>query len=348
MAGSPSTLDDPDAFTGILSSAMSVSVIGVDQLDLAAVELAEGRLVAIPTETVYGLGADASSGAAVKGIFAAKGRPDNHPLIVHVHDSQAVEAIAESLSDSFYRLAEAFWPGPLTVIVRRRLVANDDRPVVAPETVGGRPTIAVRVPDHPVTLDLLARFAEVGSGLIAAPSANRFGSISPTTAAHVVDDELPGLGLVVDGGPCRVGVESTIVDLTGPKPELLRPGGISTVELEAVIGPVADGRLGDARASGMLESHYAPNTSVELVEAVEEDDLASVLTAEAKIGVVAPFACRHEPHWEMPTDAGEYAARLYSVLRSADLAGVERIVVVPPRSGSLLDAVLDRLTKAAA
>ncbi len=327
---------------------MTARIVGVDQLDDAVAELVDGGMVAIPTETVYGLAADASSSDAVGKIFTAKGRPVDHPLIVHGHHRDAIAAIVESPPDSFSQLADAFWPGPLTVVLHRRMNANDGGSLVVPEAIGGRSTVAVRVPDHPITLDLLERFAAVGSGLVAAPSANRFGSISPTTADHVINDKLPGLRVVVDGGPSRVGVESTIVDLTGPQPELLRPGGISTVELEAVIGPIVDGRQGESRASGMLASHYAPDTPVRLINADTERDLESVIDPDLAIGIVAPFPCQRSPHWLMPADAAGYAARLYSVLRAADLSGVEQLVVVPPRSGPLLDAVLDRLTKAAA
>ncbi len=327
---------------------MTVTVVGGDELDVAVAELVAGGLVAIPTETVYGLGADAASAEAVGKIFAAKGRPADHPLIVHVHDAAAAAAVAEGLDERFLRLAEAFWPGPLTVVVRRRSGSAAVDGVVAAETVGGRPTVGLRVPDHPLTLELLERFARVGSGLVAAPSANRFGSISPTTAAHVIDDALPGLSVVVDGGASRVGVESTIVDLTGATPELLRPGGISMVELESVIGKVVDGRGGESRAPGMLASHYAPETPVRLVQAAHAGELLPLIEAETKIGVIAPFAIDHEPHWQLPADATGYAARLYGTLRSADMAGMEELLVVPPTSGQLLEAVLDRLAKASA
>lgn len=328
--------------------AMSATVVDADRLDLAVAELLAGGLVAIPTETVYGLGADAASATAVGKIFAAKGRPADHPLIVHVHNAMVAASVADGLDERFHSLAEAFWPGPLTIVVERRVGGPTPTGLVASETVGGRPTVGLRVPDHPLTLELLERFAAVGSGLVAAPSANRFGSISPTTAAHVVDDDLSGVGVVIDGGASRVGVESTIIDLTGSTPEILRPGGISRVELESVIGRVVDGRSGESRAPGMLASHYAPETPVRLVQAGNADRVLSAIRAETKTGVIAPFAVDHEPHWQLPPDATGYAARLYSTLRSADMAGVEELLVVPPVSGRLRDAVLDRLTKAAA
>ncbi len=301
--------------------------------------LERGRLVAFPTETVYGLGADASSAEAVERIFAAKGRPRGHPLIVHVADAAGAEALGCPLGAVGRRLADAFWPGPLTLIVERG-------PGVVPEATGGRDTVGLRVPDHPLTLALLRAF---GRG-VAGPSANRFGSVSPTTAAHVVDDLGSAVDLVLDGGPSRVGVESTIVDLTGPEPTLLRPGGIAVVEIEAAIGgPVVDGRRGPARASGMLASHYAPAVPVELIEAdAVEEAVERAASAGLRVGLVAPFDHRHRPGWRLPADAGGYAAALYATLREADGSGLDRLLVVPPETGGLRDAVLDRLAKAAA
>ena len=208
--------------------------------------------------------------------------------------------------------------------------------------------MGLRVPDHPLTLALLRRF---GRG-IAGPSANRFGSVSPTTAAHVVDDLGPAVDVVLDGGPCRVGLESTIVDTTGPQPVLLRPGGISTVEIEAVLGhSLLDDRGGPARASGMLVSHYAPAVPVELVEADQvEAALEREIAAGRMVGLVAPFVATGAagPSWHLPADATGYGARLYATLRDADRAGLDHLLVVPPERGDLLDAVVDRLAKAAA
>ncbi len=194
---------------------------------------------------------------------------------------------------------------------------------------------------------------QVFGGGVAGPSANRFGRVSPTTAAHVVADLDGRVSVVLDGGPTAVGVESTIVDLVGPVPLLLRPGGVPVAELEAVLGePVPDGRAGEARASGMLASHYAPRASVVLVEPA---DLAPALAAARAergqagvVGVIAPLAVGHQPSWVLPDEAAGYARRLYAALRAADAAGVDHLVVVPPSHGPLVDAVLDRLTKAAA
>lgn len=311
-------------------------ILGPDDIEIAVDALDRGELVAFPTETVYGLGADASSPAAVDRIFEAKGRPRGHPLIVHVADASGLERLGRTVSDDARSLAAAFWPGPLTVIVGRG-------PGVAPEATGGRDTVGLRVPDHPVALALLQAF---GRG-VAGPSANRFGSVSPTTAAHVVEDLGDLVDYVIDGGPCRVGVESTIVDTTGPEPTLLRPGGISAVEIEAVLGrPIADGRTGPSRAPGMMVSHYAPAVSVELVEPAELR--RALIDAESRVGVIAPVEGNGRPWWTLPDDAAGYGARLYATLREADRADLCRLLVVPPTRGELRDAVLDRLRKAAA
>ncbi len=322
----------------------------------AAVALAEGRLVAFPTETVYGLGADATSAEAAAHIFRVKGRPADHPLIVHTASAEGLDRFAVDVPDGAHRLARAFWPGPLTIIVNRRVELTDAGPPVADETVGGRGTVGLRVPDHPVALELLAEFAAIGSGAVAAPSANRFGAVSPTTADHVVDDlshlpaELLDLVGVIDGGACPVGVESTIVDLAGPRPQLLRPGGISVVELAAVLGEdVIDGRGGERRASGMLAAHYAPRAEVRLVPAAELDAVLDGLASDvgADTGVIAPFAVHHRPSWRLPADAAGYARGIYSALREADRHGVSRLLVVAPSRGSMVEAVVDRLSKAA-
>lgn len=323
----------------------------------AAVALAEGELVAFPTETVYGLGADATNPDAVNHVFRVKGRPPDHPLIVHTASAEGLDRFAIDVPEVAHRLARAFWPGPLTIIVHRRVEETEAGPPVADETVGGRGTVGLRVPDHPVALELLTEFAAIGSGAVAAPSANRFGAVSPTTADHVVEDlgrlapELVDRVAVIDGGPCPVGVESTIIDLTGSRPELLRPGGISIVELAAVLGEeVVDGRGGERRASGMLASHYAPRAEVRLVPAAELAAVVKSLAPDVRIdtGVIAPFAVEHRPSWHLPADAAGYARRIYSALRDADRAGLRRLLVVAPSRGSMVEAVVDRLSKAAA
>lgn len=308
----------------------------------AAELLAAGCTVAIPTETVYGLAADAADDAAVAKIFAAKGRPAGHPLIVHVESFEAVGDWADVSDPRVALLADQFWPGPLTLILPRT-----DR--VSLLVVGDRQTVGVRVPDHPVARAVLEAFAQVGSGGVAAPSANRFGHVSPTTASHVLDDLDGRIDAVIDGGDSRVGVESTIVELVaGQVPTLLRPGGVSIGEIEDALGEsVVDGRSGESRAAGMLASHYAPSASVAVVaslEGVHVDEYVAV------VGPVDAQAVGGSPAvvLELSAEAGAFAAALYTSLRAADALGVKRIVVVPPTHGSLLGAVLDRLQKAAA
>lgn len=314
-------------------------------IEEAASVLRRGGLVAFPTETVYGLGADAANASAVRRIFEVKGRPAGHPLIVHLAGAGRVRSWARldrvqaAMVD---RLAEAFWPGPLTIVVPR----SD---LVASETVGGRDTIGLRVPDHPVALDLLDCFG----GGIAAPSANRFGRVSPTTAEHVRNDLGDSVDLIIDGGPTEVGVESTIVELVSDRPVLLRPGGVSRSQLSATLGvDVADDRAGEARASGMLRSHYAPQALVEVVAATDLADRLHTLAADADegqaVGVIAPIDIDHAPSWLLPADSEGYARRLYASLRAADRCGVAHLLIVPPSDGELSDAVLDRLAKAAA
>ncbi|MGF1596479.1 MAG: L-threonylcarbamoyladenylate synthase [Acidimicrobiales bacterium] len=320
-------------------SAAAATVVTTD-VDVAARALAEGRLVAFPTETVYGLGADATDPAAVGRIFETKGRPRGHPLIVHLASTAGLDRWVDAAPPAtahLRRLAEAFWPGPLTVVVAR----SD---LVAAETVGGRPTVGLRVPDHPVATELLRRFG----GGVAAPSANRFGKVSPTTAAHVVDDLDGMVDIVLDGGPTRVGIESTIVEVAD-EVTLLRPGAVTADELSAVLGlRVVDGTGGVSRAPGMLRSHYAPEAAVELVTAGEVASRLAAGDVDATTGIIAPVAVDHHPSWWLPATADGYAARLYGALREADRLGLHRLLVVPPAGGDLLDAVLDRLTKAAA
>ena len=308
--------------------------------------LGRGLLVAFPTETVYGLGADAANAEAVASIFAAKGRPRGHPLIAHVASVDQIDQWARLDGDTatmVKALADSFWAGPLTLVLPRTSRAAD-------ETVGGRATIGLRIPDHAIALQLLAGFGSA----VAAPSANRFGRVSPTTAAHVVED-LDGLvDVVIDGGSATVGIESTILELVGPAPTLLRPGAVTRDELAEVLGrDVIDGTDGESRASGMLKSHYAPDATIELVE---EADLARVLevarsatsAGSATTGVIAPHGLDHQPSWHLPSDAAGYATRLYESLREADRLGVDHLLIVAPTDGSMVAAVLDRLTKAAA
>jgi L-threonylcarbamoyladenylate synthase len=309
----------------------------------AVVVLRSGGLVAVPTETVYGLGADASNELAVRRIFAAKGRPSTHPLIVHVASVASARSWAGAFPRAAEVLARAFWPGPLTLIVQRGERATD-------AVTGGQATVGLRVPRHPLALELLEAFG----GGIAAPSANRFGRLSPTTAEHVREELGERVDLVLDGGPCAVGVESSIVDVSGRAPRLLRPGGVSREALEAALGepiPLATGLI-DVRAPGMLASHYAPRAGLELTSAEELSARAEARSAEGLVVAVLAPAGFASPtgvtRFEVPTDAEGYARRLYAVLREADAQGVDVIVAAPPPEAGLGLAVRDRLQRAAA
>lgn len=305
--------------------------------------LRAGGLVALPTETVYGLGADASNEVAVRRIFAAKGRPSTHPLIVHVADAQAARAWVRAFPDAAQRLASAFWPGPLTLVLPRSALASD-------AVTGGQDTVALRVPAHPLALALLQAFG----GGIAAPSANRFGGVSPTSAEHVRAELGDEVDLVLDGGPCAVGVESTIVDLSGPAPRLLRPGGVPREELERVLGRLVPLAAADAgvRAPGLLASHYAPRAGLALVAEPElAAEAARRLAAGLKVAVLAPEAVWLPPgalRVEVPPDAAGFARVLYAALREADALGADLILAAPPPESGLGLAVRDRLSRAAA
>jgi len=285
--------------------------------------LRNGGLVAIPTETVYGLAADASNEHAVRRIFAAKGRPADHPLIVHVAMAEQLTDWAAAIPPAAALLAATCWPGPLTVLVPK---AGHVLSVVT----GSRDTVGVRVPAHALTTELLTHFA----GGVAAPSANRFGRVSPTTAQHVQAD-LGGLvDYILDGGPCPIGVESTIVDCTVTPPQILRPGGIASEAIAALLDGNLAAAAGPSRAAGMLASHYAPAATVLLV-----DDSAAATAAGERL----PGA------WVLDhtDDLVTYARTLYSELRDADARGVHTIVAVMPPAQGLGHAIRDRLTKAA-
>jgi L-threonylcarbamoyladenylate synthase len=300
-----------------------------DDIDAAAEVLARGGLVAFPTETVYGLGADATDVAAVGRIFDVKGRPRGHPLIVHLADAAWLDDWAIDVPDRARALVAAYWPGPLTLLVRRSERVSD-------AITGGRPTVGLRVPGHPVALALLRRF---GSGL-AAPSANRFGRVSPTTAGHVRADLGADVDMILDGGPCTVGVESTIVDVTAAVPTILRHGGVSAGAVAAVWGSdVAEVPTGPSRAPGMLESHYAPRAAVELAGGT--DDAARLAARHRDAGRAVDVL-------DPGVDAVAYAHHLYEWLRDADARHLDVLVVVPPTDDGLGAAVNERLRKAAA
>lgn len=302
--------------------------------------LRAGGLVGLPTETVYGLAADASNELAVRRIFAVKGRPSSHPLIVHVASVERAREWCTTLTPLGEKLAAEFWPGPLTLIVPRNDKASD-------AVTGGQDTVGLRVPSHPLAHALLTLF---GGGL-AAPSANRFGRVSPTTSAHVEEELGDQLELVLEGGASNVGVESTIVDVSRGVPRLLRPGGIPREAIEEVLGQPLEGgaHVTDVRAPGMLESHYAPRAGLLLVTAAElEDALAQhhgrrvVVIAGESVGVPDGVT-----KLTLPDDAAGFARELYGSLREADTLG-ELILAVPPPESGLGLAVRDRLRRAAA
>ena len=309
----------------------------------AAEAIAAGHLAALPTETVYGLGAHADDQAAIAQVYAAKGRPGDHPLIVHVANTDAIASWVTEIPEFAQRLADLFWPGPLTLVLPRSARARDF-------ITGGQDSIALRVPAHPMALAVLQELIDITNDAtvgIAAPSANRFGHVSPTTAEHVID-ELSGFlttdDVILDGGPCEVGVESTIVDCTGPAPVILRPGFISQRDIEETTG-LAVALHSQVRASGTLESHYSPQAQVVLVNATELPHefttksgfiaLDHITTPSGLIRVASPV------------DVEDYASILYSSLRAADAQSLDTVYVVPPVGDGLAVAIRDRLTRAA-
>ncbi len=322
--------------------AVNVALLTHDP-SLAVRRLRSGGLVALPTETVYGLGAVATDPVAVRRVFQAKGRPVEHPLIVHLADGSVLGHWAADVPAAAARLAEACWPGPLTLVLRRSASVLD-------VVTGGLGTVAVRVPDHPLTAVVLG---ELGTGVVA-PSANRFGRVSPTTAQHVLDELadvlVPGRDLVLDGGPARVGVESTIVDCTGEQPVLLRPGAIGAAEVVRIAGAglgVASPD-GPVRAPGMLAAHYAPAATVRVL--VGADDLAD-LVPDASMGVLAMEEVPTPSgmvRLAAPADVPGYAKVLYRALRDADALGLGGVLAIPPDGPGLAAAVRDRLNRAAA
>ncbi len=308
-----------------------------------AAALAAGCLVAFPTETVYGLGANALDPVAVAAIFAAKGRPSDHPLICHLASADDLAPLVAGVTPDAAALAAAFWPGPLTLVMHRSALVPD-------AVTGGRDTVAVRVPAHPVALALIGAFG----GPVAAPSANRFGRPSPTRAQDVRDEFGDAVEVVIDGGPCEIGIESTVLDLTTDPPQVLRPGRISADQLAHVLGrAVAEEASGPARAPGMLESHYAPGARVEVVGDI---DVAMARAREiaaggGRAGLLAPGAGETDDAVMLlaaPASADDYAARLYAAFRRADAQGVDVILAVPPPAEGIGIAVRDRLSRAAA
>jgi L-threonylcarbamoyladenylate synthase len=305
----------------------------------AAKHLVAGNLVAFPTETVYGLGADASNSAAVARIYSVKGRPNDHPLIVHIASMDCMGDWASEVPEYAIALAREFWPGPITLVLKRSELAGDF-------VTGGQDTVGVRVPDHVVALALLEAFEKAGGKGVAAPSANRFGHVSPTTAAAVVEELAEYLSkddLVLDGGACAVGVESTIIDCTGNVPKILRPGAVTAEMISDSTGFVIR-NFGDSlkngnqiRVSGSLEAHYAPAAKVVLDQLPLAGQgfiaLADLATGEGVVRLAAPKT--HE----------EFARVLYSALREADEKGLETVVVQQPIGDGIAIAIRDRLSR---
>lgn len=307
----------------------------------AAAALRSGELVAFPTETVYGLGADAGNADAVRRIFAAKGRPADHPVIVHLENADALGQWAREIPAGARRLADVFWPGPLTLILPRA-------PQVLDIVTGGQDRVGLRVPSHPVARALLRAFVDAGGSGIAGPSANRFGEISPTTARHVADDLGNRVAMIIDGGACAVGIESTIVAFDGEEPTLLRPGGIGIEAIARVLGRTPRAAGADApRASGTLASHYAPRTPARLVEPAEFAAVAAGDPNAAALSRTVPRPRGHRGAWlAAPRTPAGYAHDLYANLRTLDASGAGLILIEALPEDAAWLAVRDRLARA--
>lgn len=302
---------------------MSQQVIGND-VDRALEILRNGGLVGLPTETVYGLAADASQKKAVAKIFAAKGRPNSHPLIVHVASIEEARKLCSLWPHSAELLGSTYWPGPLSVVVNKA-------PNVLVEVTGGHQTVALRVPGHLMAIELLTHF----NGGLAAPSANKFGKVSPTTAQHVLDDLGTSVDYILDGGPCDVGLESTIVDCSADTPVVLRPGGILAEDIQKIVALGSD-ELGLSRAPGMLPAHYAPNCELTLLEEFSGAILMSESCETSTQRVI-----------DASIDPLAFASSMYAQLRQCDADQIEKLFVILPRPIGIGLAIRDRLTKAA-
>ena len=311
-----------------------VSNCTADALASAAQLLKAGGLVAIPTETVYGLGADATNKDAVARIYNVKGRPADHPLIVHIHSMQSLGDWADEIPSYAISLARDFWPGPMTLVLKRSLLAEDF-------VTGGQPTVGLRVPDHVIALALLSAFAKIGGKGIAAPSANRFGHVSPTTAQAVQDeigDYLNEKDLILDGGPSSVGVESTIIDCTSDAPRILRPGAITIAMIEESTGLKVSRAETNIRVSGSLENHYAPNATVDLNRTpISGEGFIALSDIQTPANVIRLAA---------PNSVEDFARLMYAALREADAQGLKSVVVTEPDGDGLALAIRDRLMRA--
>jgi L-threonylcarbamoyladenylate synthase len=318
----------------LMTSGQFVSNCTADAMARAAQSLKSGSLIAFPTETVYGLGADATNQQAVSRIYEVKGRPADHPLIVHVGDMQDIAQWSDEIPDYAIALARAFWPGPMTLILKRSSLAQDF-------ITGGQETVGLRVPNHVVALALLSEFKKIGGKGIAAPSANRFGHVSPTTAKAVGDELSQYLGqddLILDGGPSQVGVESTIIDCTTQSPKILRPGAITEEMIEEVTKLDLSYGATEIRVSGSLENHYSPSAQVVLDEVPSQGDgfiaLSDIPTPDGVIRLASP------------ANNEDFARVLYAALRSADEQSLSRVVVKQPSGDDISVAIRDRLLRA--
>ena len=311
-----------------------ISQCTADVVLRAAKALKDGHLVAFPTETVYGLGADATNSEAVARIYSVKGRPTDHPLIVHIADMQDMDKWAIDIPEYAIKLAREFWPGPMTLVLKRSELAKDF-------ITGGQDTVGVRVPNQPIALALLEEFKNIGGAGVAAPSANRFGAVSPTTA-KAVDEELIDYlkeeDLILDGGPSKVGVESTIIDCSGEAPRLLRLGAITSDQIDLLVGHLDKSITKNLiRVPGSLESHYSPRAKV-LMNVIPSpgQGLIAMADTETSPGVIRIAS---------PKDINEFAQKLYSALRECDHLGLSEVVVVPPQGDGLAEAIRDRIIR---
>lgn len=309
--------------------------------DQAGHALATGSLVIIPTETVYGLGADAENAQAVARVFQVKGRPTDHPLIVHIASAECINAWAVDVPDYARDLAIAYWPGPMTLVLQRSTKARDF-------ITGGQQTVALRVPAHPLTREIITKLGEFkgdNCAGVAAPSANRFGKVSPTTLNHAADelrDLLDQNDLGVDGGHCDIGIESTIIDCTGPQPIIVRRGAITESDVEKIVQ--LSENESEVRAPGMLASHYAPHAKVQVIQSTSE-----ITQSSQYAGLLALHEIDTPPHvtrLSAPTDVHEYAKVLYSALRTGDDEQCEIIYVIPPQGPGIAAAIRDRIARA--
>jgi L-threonylcarbamoyladenylate synthase len=317
-----------------IASGQFVSNCTADAMDRAAEVLKSGALVAFPTETVYGLGADATNAAAVARIYQVKGRPADHPLIVHLADMQDIAEWSDDIPDYAIALARDFWPGPMTLILKRSALAKDF-------ITGGQDTVGLRVPNHSIALALLSSFKKIGGKGVAAPSANRFGHVSPTTAVAVSDElsqYLLDSDLILDGGPSAVGVESTIIDCTSDAPRILRPGAITAEQIAQSTGLHLSNSGDVIRVSGALENHYAPEAKVVIdIQPETGDGFIALAEIETPAGVIRLAS---------PKNNEEFARVLYAALRSADQQLLARVVVAQPQGSDISVAVRDRLLRA--